>query len=150
VREALAARWTARVGSEVEALLRQARGAAGAGGTHGAAGAAEGQVPLADRIPVTVGKRTVLVRVADIRWVEADGNYARLHTASRSYLLRTSLTALEERLPRDRFARIHRSTIVRLETVLELRALGNGDYEVVLDDGTTLTMGQTYRARLLT
>jgi two-component system LytT family response regulator len=100
------------------------------------------------RLAVTVGPRTRLVRVPDIDWVEASGNYVALHVGAQQYLVRLSLTALEGRLDPAAFARIHRSALVQIDRVRELRAVGNGDYKVVLADGTVLPMSQRYRDRL--
>jgi len=84
----------------------------------------------------------------EIDWVEAEANYARLHAGGRSHLLRETMTALEEKLDPARFLRIHRSTIVRLDRIQELEPLFQGEYLVRLRDGTRLTSGRTYRARL--
>jgi two-component system LytT family response regulator len=95
-----------------------------------------------------VGPRTLLVKVADVDWIEASGNYVALHVGTHRYLLRLSLTALDAQLDPSAFARIHRSAVVQIDRVREIRAVGNGDYTVTLLDGTVLAMSQRYRGRL--
>jgi two-component system LytT family response regulator len=107
----------------------------------GAAGA-----PLARFVVRSVGK-ILLVDVVDIDWIEAAGNYVRLHHGGESHLLRETMTAVEGRLDPRRFVRIHRSTIVNLTRIRELRHILHGDYSVVLRDGTRLTMSRGYRER---
>lgn len=100
------------------------------------------------RIAVRSTQKTTVVDVADIEWIEAAGNYVRLHTPSRPHLYRGTLRALEERLDPAAFVRIHRSTIVRLSAVKELEPYFHGDYSVTLRDGTRRRLSRTYRARL--
>ena len=120
-------------------LVEQERDSeAGAEGTASA--------PLARFVVRSVGK-ILLVDVADIDWIEAAGNYVRLHHGGESHLLRETMTALESRLDPRRFVRIHRSTIVNLARVRELRHILHGDYAVVLRDGTRLTMSRGFRER---
>lgn len=88
------------------------------------------------------------VRISDIDWIEGTGNYANIHCGKASYLMRETLSALEAQLTPQRFVRIHRSTIVNLDRVREVRALENGDYRITLERGTCLTMSRTYKRRL--
>jgi len=92
----------------------------------------------------SVGKM-LLIDVADVDWIEAAGNYVRLHHGAESHLLRETMTALEGRLDPSRFVRIHRSTIVNLDRVKELRHILHGDYAVILRDGTRLTLSRGFR-----
>jgi two-component system LytT family response regulator len=92
----------------------------------------------------SVGKM-LLVDVTDVDWIEAAGNYVRLHHGGESHLLRETMTALEGRLDPGRFVRIHRSTIVNLDRVKELRHILHGDYAVILRDGTRLTLSRGFR-----
>lgn len=101
-----------------------------------------------DRIVVRSGGRIVILRVAEIDWIEAASNYVRLHAGGREYLLRETMTALEGKLDPADFVRIHRSTIVRVEKIRELEPLFQGDYIVILDDNTRLTSSRGYRERL--
>lgn len=95
-------------------------------------------------IPVHRGGRIVLVEVPRIDWIEAAGDYVRLHVSENTYLLRSSMADVEERVGAG-FLRIHRSTIVRKDAVKELAARTHGDYDVVLGDGTRLRLSRTYR-----
>jgi two-component system, LytTR family, response regulator len=101
-----------------------------------------------ERLVVRSGGRILILRIAEIDWVEAASNYVRLHAGGREYLLRETMTALEAKLDPTDFVRIHRSTIVRVDKIRELEPLFQGDYVVVLDDGTRLTSSRGYRERL--
>lgn len=100
------------------------------------------------RIIVKEQHRLLLVHINDISWIEAAGNYAALHTSAGEHLVRKTMKELELKLDPDRFARIHRSTIVNLDHVVELRPLFSGEYEVLLSDRTTLTLSKSYKAKL--
>jgi two-component system LytT family response regulator len=101
-----------------------------------------------ERLVVRSGGRILILRVADIDWVEAASNYVRLHAGGREYLLRETMTALESKLDPVDFVRIHRSTIVRVDKIRELEPLFQGDYVVILDDSTRLTSSRGYREKL--
>jgi two-component system, LytTR family, response regulator len=103
-----------------------------------------------ERIVVKSGSRLILLRKDAIEWVEAQGDYVRLHVGKEAHLLRETMAAVTERLNSPRFVRIHRSRIVNLDFVRELRPLWGGDYTVLLRDGTQLTLSRTYRATLET
>lgn len=94
--------------------------------------------------PVKKRDRTILVAVRDVDWIEAEGKYVRLHVREHSYLVRDAIAAVEARLDGRQFVRIHRSTIVNLRRVTEIR----DDSLVVLQDGTQLTMSRRFRARV--
>ena len=99
------------------------------------------------RIPVRSVNRIVIVQVAEIRRLEAEDNYVRIWT-DRPYLHKETLTGLMERLdPRD-FLRVHRSHAVNIRVVRELRPQVHGEYVLVLDDGTELSSGRSYRSRI--
>ncbi len=104
--------------------------------------------PPADRLAVKSGGKVVFLRAEEIDWIEAAGNYSRLHVGKRAHLLRETMTALETRLDPKRFVRIHRSTIVNLERIRELQPYFHGDYIVLLHDGTQLTLSRTHRQKL--
>ena len=89
-----------------------------------------------ERFAVRTGRSQHLVRTADIRWIEAQGYYAALHTGDGSFLLRRSLTRLEDELDPDIFIRIHRSTIVNIKDVRGLKTSDSGSVSVTLTDGT--------------
>lgn len=104
----------------------------------------ESRPPL-DRILVRSGDHHLLLKTADIQWIEAEDNYVRLHVEDTSHLVRQTMSGILKRLDPERFKRIHRSSIVNLEFVKELRPWFHGDYLVLLADGTKLTMPRTYR-----
>ena len=88
------------------------------------------------------------LRTADVEWIEAEGNYVRLHAGGQGWLIREKISTLEERLDPDLFLRVHRSTIVNLDRVAELRPLPSGDYTITLRDGTKLKLSRGYRQKL--
>ncbi len=92
--------------------------------------------------------RVVIMPLAEIDWIDAEGDYLRVHAAGRSYLIRHTMAVMEERLVARGFARIHRSTIVNVERVREVRSDGERDYLVVLGGGTSLKMSRRYRERI--
>ena len=101
------------------------------------------------RIAIRAGGRIQSLPVDEVHWFEAADNYLRIHTAKAVHLIRETLAELERRLDPDAFIRIHRSAIVRIESVREVECLFHGDYEVVLRSGTRLPVGRKYRDRLL-
>jgi two-component system, LytTR family, response regulator len=101
-----------------------------------------------ERYAVRVRGEIVLVNVADVEWVSAEGNYARLHAGEKSYLIRDSMQRLEETLEPTLFARVHRSAIVNLNRVKKLVLDRDGSYEIVLASGATVPVGATYRSRV--
>ena len=98
-----------------------------------------------DRFVVKSSGRVTFVDADDIHWIEAAGDYVRLHTAEKTHLLRETMSGMDDRLDADRFLRIHRSTIVNTERIDELRPYGNSEYIVVLEDGTERKLSRTYR-----
>ncbi len=101
-----------------------------------------------ERLTIKSGGRIYFVKAEDIDWVEAAGNYLRLHAGGQTHLLRETMNGLEGRLDPERFWRIHRSTIVNVDRVQELQPLFHGDYAVILHDGTQLTLSRSYRSSL--
>jgi two-component system LytT family response regulator len=92
--------------------------------------------------------RSVFLRVADIDWIESSRNNVRLHVGKDIYLFHETTSGIESRLDPKKFFRIHRSTIVNIEKIKEMHPWFNGDYAVILKDGTKLTLSSTYRERL--
>ena len=92
-----------------------------------------------------IGQRTRVIPVGEIDWIEGAGDYARLHTAGESHLSGERLKDLERRLDPSSFARVHRSSIVNLERVRELKHVSHGDYEAVLHDGTVVRVSRSRR-----
>ena len=100
------------------------------------------------RLMVRNGDRIEFVKVVDVDWIEAAGNYANLHVGKRSMLIRQTMKSLEERLDPEQFMRIHRSSIVNIARIKDVQAMFNGDHEVRLVDGTRLTLSRGFRAAL--
>lgn len=100
-----------------------------------------------ERLVVREGGRIFFLRAEEIDWIEAAGNYLRLHAARQSHLIRETMAGIEAQLDSAKFARIHRSTIVNLDRVRELLAGPHGDSTLLLRDGTRLTLSRTFRAR---
>jgi two-component system LytT family response regulator len=101
-----------------------------------------------DRFVIKTGGRITFVDAEAVNWVEAAGDYVRLHTDEKVHLLRETMSGMEDRLDADRFLRIHRSTIINTERLKELHPYGNSEYIVVLHDGTELKLSRTYRDAL--
>jgi two-component system LytT family response regulator len=105
--------------------------------------------PAIDRIVLKDAHRVRLLPVDQIVWVEAEGMYVRLHTrAQASHLHRASLGSLEASLDPQQFVRIHRSAIVNIDMVAELRQDAHGDYVAVLRSGSEVRVGRRFRERL--
>ncbi len=92
--------------------------------------------------------RIVFLPVSDIRWISAEENYVRICTQTETHLLRETMARLEEKLDPDMFLRVHRSSIVNLQHVKEVRTEADGEYAVVLVNGEKLTMSRGYRSRI--
>lgn len=92
--------------------------------------------------------RRILVSVDDIRWVSAERNYARLHTAEASHLLRETMSRMEQVLDPGKFVRIHRSTIVRVDSIRSIESEADGSYFITIEGGERLSVGSAYRANL--
>ena len=110
----------------------------------------EGKSPAYPEVfAIKAGEQYQIVRVADIRWVEADGSYVRLHLAKENRLMRQSIGNMEENLlDPQRFLRIHRSAIVNLSRIAAVESISRAEYSVVLDDGTHVTCSRGYRDQL--
>jgi two-component system LytT family response regulator len=100
------------------------------------------------RVMIKAAGRVVLLKVDEIDFIEADGNYAKLHVGKKAHLLREKMNDLEGQLDPSRFVRIHRSVIVNLDRIKEMHPHFNGDYIVVLEDGRQLRLSRTRREQL--
>jgi two-component system, LytTR family, response regulator len=98
-----------------------------------------------DRLPIKINGRIMVIRVTDVDWVEADGDYVSVHVGGKIWLVRETIAAMELRLALSGFVRIHRSTLVNAERVKELQLQDKGEYTVVLNDGTELKLTRHYR-----
>jgi two-component system, LytTR family, response regulator len=101
-----------------------------------------------ERIAIKSVGQVSFVKVSEIEWIEAADYYACLHVASRTHLLRRSMSDLEQELDPTVFSRIHRSTIVNLDRVRSLQLTEDGEYEVLLESGVRLRLSQRYRKQL--
>ena len=97
------------------------------------------------RLLVKSSGRIAFLRSEEIDWIEAQGDYVRLHTNGKKHMMREKISRLESQLPAQRFIRIHRSTIVNIDRIREMQPLSYGDYAVLLLDGTRLTLSRSYR-----
>jgi len=104
--------------------------------------------PKTDRLVVKSGGRLFFLRTDEIDWIEAAGNYVRLHVGTTSHLLRETMNSIEARLDPEKFFRIHRSRIVNMERIQEMQPWLNGEYAVVLRNGTRVTLSRGYREKL--
>jgi len=104
--------------------------------------------PYLSRIPVRADGRVRVVDLAEVDWLGAADNYVSLHAGTREYLVRDTIAQIEQRLDPAVFVRIHRSTIVRLDRIVELLPELHGDYQVKLKNGATLALSRTFRPRL--
>jgi len=101
--------------------------------------------PGPDVLVATTGRRSVVIHIADIDWIEAQDYCALVHTRGASYLLRKSIRALEQQLAPRGFVRVHRSAIVNLARVRELRRPAQGEWAVVLEGGIELPVSRRLR-----
>jgi len=101
-----------------------------------------------ERVVIKDSGRIFFVGVDEIVWISSEGNYVKLHTKSKAHLLRETMDGLENKLNPREFLRLRRSTIVRIEQIKELHPLFNGEFAVILKDGTELASSRRYRQNL--
>jgi two-component system, LytTR family, response regulator len=101
-----------------------------------------------DRLAIKNAGRILFVKSSEIDWIEAADYYACLHVGARTHLLRRSMSELDQELSPTLFCRIHRSTIVNLDRVRGLKLGEDGEYEVQLENGTSLPLSRRYRKQL--
>jgi two-component system LytT family response regulator len=102
----------------------------------------------ADRIAIHTGQGVAMLALDDIEWVEARGDYVRIHSAGRVDLVRETISGVERRLPASRFVRIHRSTIVSVAKVKEVKLVPGGEPVAVLQSGVRCRLSRSGRERL--
>jgi two-component system, LytTR family, response regulator len=102
----------------------------------------------ARRLVTRTGNRHAFVPVGEINWIEADGNYARVHVGTRTHLVRVTMRDLEARLDPDDFVRIHRSTIVAIDRIGSIRIGESGEWEVTMAKGERLATSRSYADRV--
>ena len=101
-----------------------------------------------ERLVIKEAGRIFFVGVDEISWISSEGNYVKIHAKSKSHMVRETMDGLENKLnPRD-FLRLRRSIIVRIEQIKELHPLFNGEFAVILKDGSKLTSSRRYRQNL--
>ena len=101
-----------------------------------------------DRIAVKSDGRVLFIRVSEIDWIEADDDLVRIHAGKAVHAHRSTLTHLEERLPASKFLRVHRSTLVNIDRIREIQPWFQGDWVLILHDGTRLHSGKSYRSKV--
>jgi two-component system LytT family response regulator len=101
-----------------------------------------------DRIAVKADGRVLFIRVGEIDWIEADDDLVRIHAGKAVHAHRSTLTHLEQRLPASKFLRVHRSTLVNVDRIREIQPWFQGDWVLILNDGTRLHSGKSYRSKV--
>jgi two-component system LytT family response regulator len=125
-----------------------ARGGAASTAPASASAESRGGSPYLERIAVEMRGKVRVVPVAQIEYITASGPYVELHTSDRAYLIREAIHTLEERLDPNRFLRIHRSIIVRVDLIDTFHRGAGGDYEVQLKSGARLRVSRSRREEL--
>jgi len=97
---------------------------------------------------VKTAGRISFLKTDEIDWIEAQGDYVRLYAQGRKFLIREKIGEMEQQFSGDRFVRIHRSTIVNVERIKEMQPLFYGEYAVILNDGTRLTLSRSFREKV--
>jgi len=114
---------------------------------HGAA-QARNETPHSTRMVFKSRGRILFLPVSEIRWIGAEENYVRISTGTESHLLRETMARIEERLDPGMFLRVHRSAIVNLTYVKEVRTSPQGEFTVLLVNGQKVPMSRSYHARI--
>ncbi|HWJ13926.1 MAG TPA: LytTR family DNA-binding domain-containing protein [Gemmatimonadaceae bacterium] len=106
------------------------------------------QAEYLDRVAVKHDGMLRIVRTTDVDWWEADGNYVRLHAAGSSFLVRSTMAAIEAQLDPRLFIRVHRRYVVNVDRIVEVQPWFAGDAVAVLRNGAKVRVSRTYRERL--
>lgn len=102
-----------------------------------------------ERLVVKSTGRVFFLKVDEIDWIEAAGNYVKLHVGRETHMIRETMNGIEAKLDPDKFLRIHRSTVVHIDRIKELHPMFSGDYAVILRDGTELALSRNFRDRFV-
>jgi two-component system LytT family response regulator len=102
----------------------------------------------ATRLVARRGQKHYFVRVADIDWIEAEGNYLRLVTGDTSHLIRDTMKGVESRLDPRQFVRVHRSAIVAIDRIRSIEAREHGDYVITMASGGRIETSRGYSERV--
>ena len=108
----------------------------------------KGGVQYMDRLLVDSRGRRLVLMATEVRSLRAEGNYVSVHVEGRSYLCRGTLASYEERLDPRRFVRVHRSVLVNVDRIRELKPIARGDQLLILDDGSEVRMSRHFREGL--
>jgi two-component system, LytTR family, response regulator len=100
-----------------------------------------------DRLVVKAVGRVFFLKIDEIDWIEAAGNYVKLHVGREAHMIRETMNGIESKLDPAKFLRIHRSTVVNIDRIKELHPMFSGDYAVILRNGTELALSRNYRER---
>lgn len=106
-----------------------------------------GEKKYLERLVVKTVGRVFFLKTDEIDWIEAAGNYVKLHVGRDSHMIRETMNGIEAKLDPARFLRIHRSTVVNIDRIKELHPMFSGDYAVILRNGTELALSRNYRER---
>ncbi|MDX6611947.1 MAG: two-component system, LytTR family, response regulator [Blastocatellia bacterium] len=101
-----------------------------------------------ERLVIKAAGRIYFLETNEIDWIEAEGNYVSVHSGKKTHLLRETISSLESQLDPKKFVRVHRSSIVRLDRIKELQPWFHGEYRIILNDGTQLTLSRNHRDKL--
>ena len=101
-----------------------------------------------ERIMVRAAGRITFLRTSEVDWIEAADNYVRVHAGRETHLIRETMANLEGELDRRKFIRVHRSALVKIDSIVEIRSLFHGDHSIVLRTGDEVSLGRTYREKL--
>lgn len=104
--------------------------------------------PAPGRIVFKSRGRILFLPITEIRWIAAEENYVRICTATESHLLRETMTGIESKLDSQMFMRVHRSAIVNLKYVKEVRREGSGDFSVLLSNGQKVAMSRSHHSHI--
>lgn len=105
-------------------------------------------VKYGEHIAIRQDKRVFLVKTNEIEWIEAERNYVRLHVGRENFLRREAIGNFEGQLEPEKFRRVHRSAIVNINFIRELRLASGGEYQIILKNGTELILSRTYQKNL--
>lgn len=136
-----------RLRTAVDRAIAEIRAAEKAAGRREGLGQNSGRYTT--RIVFKSRGRILFLPVSDIRWIGAEENYVRICTRAETHLLRQTMADLEQKLDPEMFARVHRSAIVNLQFVKEVRTESRGDFAVLLVNGQRVPMSRSYHARIL-
>ena len=101
-----------------------------------------------ERLVIKAAGRIYFLETSEIDWIEAEGNYVSVHSAKKTHLLRETISSLEAQLDPKKFVRIHRSSIIHVDRIHELQPWFHGEYRIILQDGTQLTLSRNHRDKL--